>query len=794
VADTTQIIYCEGEPAVLPEYYNNGNITLFSGGLEVQLESAVPVSTIDQYDIVVDFSTQNFGDLAEATAGHSGCSNSIHSFCGYQTLDDTPGALNKVDKSSFQTGGTASIWGDLIDPRLFSASFSNGVYGIWAGGIRFPTVVPTYATQRLLLVSGGSTSLWDDSMTSTMAMASGANDVYGLVVGGDTSGSDTFTTDQWRFTFSSSTAGRTWGDLDTAKAYMAGASDNIDIIAGGGIESISVYSNQIQRFNITNGWDYSEWSYLAIGNKGPGAAGNMIKALFGGGENPSEGGFQNSIESIEYANGRLASSYNTLSSYRAYITATSGGGGQNNPITYPPEAIPVETDPCYKGLFVGGEYAGDYIVKMNIKSAATSQLYNGLLQDSRFGIYGTSNGTTMLVGGNNYFSSVNNTIDQLEFAIEADSTVFGYLSTGRTSGSACSNQVSSFWVSGDYGGETSIEKIDYASGTVTPNFGVTTFIEIGATTTDGVTAICGPTQWGALEEFRLMAYFLLDSGGATIIWGELTGGRYQTCGIESDTYAIFWAGSNWDGPGYATWIDVFEFAAASNATVWGNIEDGGREYTDSCEDEVTGVLGTGYDGRYYTQYDHILFASQSDATFFADLHTPWDRHHDYASASGGSCYAASGPPSASCEDLVAFDLYSYIGFQGITFDSNMEDISLFEAKDRDVDLHLKGIIITDRLDPSINNLRSFHIDNCLFNTGKTIYLKHITDLDIKDLTINTDTIYHETDFDVMNIEKCRVFILNSTINITEQDGNTLNFNSVNFIDAFVKEMNVITTI
>lgn len=797
MADSTQIIYCEGEPELLPEYYNNGDITLFSGGLEIEFESPEPVSTIDQYNIVLESSNSQFGDLTEPIYAHSGCSNSIDSFFGFQTLDDTPGALNKIDKASFQIGGTATTFGDLIDPRLFTACVSNGVMGIWAGGVRFPTEVPTYSTQQLILTSGGTTNLWTDLLPSIMAMASGANDTYGFFIGGDTTGSDTYTTDQYRITFSNQSATRSWGDIDTAKAHMAGASDNIDVISAGGKTGEESYVGEIQRFNIANGWDSSEWSNLIVARAHFGGGGNVSKALFGGGVNPSEGGFQSGIESIEYMNGRTASSYDDLSGNRGFVASASGGGGLNNPIDYTDEEEEIIEgnlpDPCYKAIFAGGEFSGDYNLKMNIKSAATSQIYNGLIQYARYGSYGTSNGVIMLIGGNHYFSSANTVLDQLNFATEADSTVFGYLSVGRTSGSACSDGVSSFWISGDDGGENNYEKLDYDSGNVGVQFGTLDFIEIGASATDGTTVICGPDQFGSVNEFRRMQTFQTQVGGVATVWGDLVGGRYQTAALESDTYAIFWAGADWDGPGYVDRVDYFEFASQADASSWGTILDGGREYTDGCEDETTGVLGTGYAGQYYIQYDHILFASQSDATWFADLHTPWDRHHFYASASGG-CHAASSGPIANCEDTTVFDLYSYIGFEGITFDSNMEDVKLYEAKDKDVDLYFKSMIITDRLDLSIDNLRTFHIDNCIFNTGSTIYFKHITDLEIKDLFINTDTIYHDEDFDVMNIEKSRVFILDSTINITEQDGNTLNFNSVNFTDTFVKELNVVSVI
>ena len=266
-----------------------------------------------------------------------------------RSVDSTPGARAVFSGGSktagvtatqeylnIASGGTAQDFGDLTVARrrLFTSSFSDSTRGVIVGG--FDNSNQRTEIDKITFASTGSAASFGTLATARQGQAGFSNSTRGFACGGTTPSG--FSADIFYFTIQSDGNGVDFGaDLTEAREGPTGASNSTRGLAAGGYNdtpSSVTNKKEIDLITIPTLGNVQDFGDLSTARRATGVATSPVRAVFGGGYEPSN---TNLMEYVEFA---------TLGNATRFGDCTKNGGAFSG------------TSDCVRGIFAGGYVPG----------------------------------------------------------------------------------------------------------------------------------------------------------------------------------------------------------------------------------------------------------------------------------------------------------------------------------------------------------------------------------------------------------------------------------------------------
>ena len=174
---------------------NGNNISSSIRGLRCGGFTPSKTDTIDYVTIASGGNAVDFGNQTVATEGGGGCSSSTR---GVIAIGNGPAHLNTIDYVEIMTVGNAVDFGDLSLGTAYNGpdAVSNGVRGVFCGGITPSYAGGTAQTQVLTIASKGNTTTFGNLTGERRNIMPCSNSTRGVLMGGrnNTGGAGTSST------------------------------------------------------------------------------------------------------------------------------------------------------------------------------------------------------------------------------------------------------------------------------------------------------------------------------------------------------------------------------------------------------------------------------------------------------------------------------------------------------------------------------------------------------------------------------------------------------------------------
>jgi hypothetical protein len=234
------------------------------------------------------------------------------------------------------SGGTAQDFGNLTVARrrLFTSSFSDSTRGVIVGG--FDNSNQRTEIDKITFASTGSAASFGTLATARQGQGGFSNSTRGFACGGTTPSG--FSADIFYFTIQSDGNGVDFGaDLTEAREGPTGASNSTRGLAAGGYNNTPASvtnKKEIDLITIPTLGNVQDFGDLSTTRRATGVATSTVRAVFGGGYEPSN---TNLIEYVEFA---------SLGNATGFGDCTKNGGAFSG------------TSDCVRGIFAGGYVPG----------------------------------------------------------------------------------------------------------------------------------------------------------------------------------------------------------------------------------------------------------------------------------------------------------------------------------------------------------------------------------------------------------------------------------------------------
>lgn len=290
-----------------------GPRALFAGG-----NSGSGVSNVIDY--IVFASTGNatdFGDLATAKRGMSGCSSSSRALFGAGT---TGSASTSIEYVEFGSLGNASAFGNLSVTSGEAGAISNSTRGVFAGGNGYTNSM-SYVT---IATTGGGLDFGDLTVGRQYMTQGCASSTRGVFSGGF-NGNYLNTIDY--ITIATTGNATDFGDLTLSRFGLAGCSNSTRGVWAGGVASSVGVVNNIDYITIASAGNATDFGDLTVKRGwGLGSAASSTQAVFSGGEAPSSV-YSNVIDYVTIASTGNATDWGDLTAGRSGNSGCSSAHG-----------------------------------------------------------------------------------------------------------------------------------------------------------------------------------------------------------------------------------------------------------------------------------------------------------------------------------------------------------------------------------------------------------------------------------------------------------------------------------
>ena len=240
-------------------------------GIQVGGYQDAPVNVysniIDYITIASEGNSIDFGDLLQARGGSATFSSSTR---GIVAGGGTGSAVNTIDYITIATIGNALDFGDGAVVRENTDGCSSPTRGIFGGGAPSPSVPPTLASIEMITISSTGNGVNFGNLTNSRRQAiSCSSSTRGLFGGGDTP-SNVNSIDY--VTIASTGNALTFGDLSFTHGNLGGScSSQIRGIFTGGYLAPAGYRNNIDFVTIATTGNSQDFGDLSLG-RGNGSA------------------------------------------------------------------------------------------------------------------------------------------------------------------------------------------------------------------------------------------------------------------------------------------------------------------------------------------------------------------------------------------------------------------------------------------------------------------------------------------------------------------------------------------
>ena len=250
---------------------NGNNISSSIRGLRCGGYTPSKTDTIDYVTIASQGNATDFGNQTVASEGGGGCSSSTRGLIALGNA--TPGHVNTIDYVEIMTVGNAVDFGDLSLGTAYNGpdAVSNGVRGVFCGGITPSYAGGTAQIQALTIASKGNTSYFGDLTGERRNMMPCSNSTRGVLMGGrnNSGGAGTSSTIDY-ITIASDGNAVDFGKLNTNRFRGAATSNQIrGICASGDTSSPGSNSNVIEMVTIATTGSAEDFGDVSTASDGP---------------------------------------------------------------------------------------------------------------------------------------------------------------------------------------------------------------------------------------------------------------------------------------------------------------------------------------------------------------------------------------------------------------------------------------------------------------------------------------------------------------------------------------------
>jgi len=477
--------------------------------------------------------TSDFGDCTNSVTQKGTMGDTTRLIASGGT--DSPNSqVNVMQFVTMQSLGNAADFGDLNYSCRINAGNSNGVRGLFAGGMAFfgggnPNNTSFNNIDFVTIASTGNATDFGNLTYSLYGMAGTTNGKTGLFAGGATYPGGTYYSHVDGVTISTAGNAVDFGDLTTAKQGGAGAGNghgglnpgeqlpSVTYMPGsgrglivGGEDGPGNNLTNVEVLTITTLGNSFDFGDMDVGSRDHAVVSSLTRVLKGGSSSPSLSDAIGSIEMQSLGNG---------SDFGDLTEARRNPGGFSN---------------TTRGLFAGGSGTpGSNTMKniidyVTIASAGNATDFGDLTSARRCSNSGAGSSTRALFSGGTTpgTSDYVNTIDYVTTGSTGNATDFGDLTVARSYGSALSSSTRAVYCAGQSPSVSNV--IDYVTTASTGNatdFGDSTLARANMARLSNSTRGVFASGYASPGMQNVIDFITIGSTGNATDFGDVTTAR-----------------------------------------------------------------------------------------------------------------------------------------------------------------------------------------------------------------------------------------------------------------------------
>ena len=273
---------------------------------------------IQYFDITTLGNAADFGTRYPGSGYSASLSNAIRGmWAGGTTATETGGGYNATYWVTISSLGNAYMWTTLLESTAYSAGVCDGDRGVIFGG---PENFDDYSNiMQYISMSIASYQGYDfGNLTYAVSQTAGVGDnTYGIKAGGYYTTSYTRRIEMEKFTIQTTGGAAYLGDLTEARRKLTGTSNGTRGLFAGGENFGSV--STIDYITIATDTNATDFGDLSSALRGVSACSNETRAVFGGGYDGSSG--STALQYVSYDTPGTATSFGSL------VAGTNNQGG-----------------------------------------------------------------------------------------------------------------------------------------------------------------------------------------------------------------------------------------------------------------------------------------------------------------------------------------------------------------------------------------------------------------------------------------------------------------------------------